>query len=663
MIIKVGEAMYNLSPTIPRSPFDAYRPSTEFNNNMRRESYDFVPVTNKESHQKFSTPSSNLKGNLTTAAFQFSNLSTVSLIPETTVFSNLTNTQDREGSHVINPATNDWNETSSKSQYDFNPENDTVLDYNEDISTEYTTDHALFQAEGIIHELMEELRMLEKEHNCSVKTFLETTDLEDGEKAINDTRQHLHALQKLVTELKRINEESNVTAHRYIKNLTVIHNYETIINEKRTILRALESLQKLGMKINKFTDLLYKFKDHYEIYLHRYYDTYLLFDLVNGRKQQIETLKECIRAIGKLRTFLSANDLQSKFDSKSMKWLLDLVTWRKLLESLLQNLEHEENLYKNHNIFDFFKNVVAPVVMVIVFSIGIIGNGLLLTIFTRHEDMRTAPNLMLINLAFGEFLSLCFSIPTAYLYNLTAYGESFPLTCKICAFFRFQGIAISAYSLVGLSIQRYLLLSNSFEIRGFKTKGKLKSILFIWIFGSCVTIPNTIFAGEKNGYCFADSSVQHRRLTTMWNVVTLSLVPVLLNTIFSTIAVNRLKDSANHMPGENAGQGRVKQARKLTSKIILALTVVFACCYIPYFLSIFLYTWLNLSVEVLAYRYILFISYLLIFVNSCLNPIALYIMSPKYRYYFNKYLVCLKLRTSATVESPAISTSNVETQL
>ncbi|KAJ9588496.1 hypothetical protein L9F63_018152 [Diploptera punctata] len=523
-----------------------------------------------------------------------------------------------------------------------------------------TTDETIFEAESILQELMDELFLLEIEHNCSVKTFVETTKLEDGEKAINITREHLNALQKVVNKLKKVNEDSYVDEH--IKNITYIHKYEMMIKEKQNILYALENLRELGMNISVFIDLLYKFKDHYEIYIHRYYDTELLLDLVNGRKQQIQILRECIMSIKELRNYINKNKLENKFKSKSMEWLLDTVTWRKLLETLKKNLIHEEHLLNTHKIFDFFKNVVAPVVMTIVFAVGIFGNGLLLTIFTRHDDMRTAPNLMLINLAFGEFLSLCFSIPTAYLYNLTAYGESFPLACKICAFFRFQGIAISAYSLIGLSIQRYLILSNSSEIRGFKTKGKIKSILIIWIFGSCISIPNTIFAGEKNGYCFADSSIEHRRLTTIWNVITLSMVPVLLNTIFSSITVTKLKDTVNQMPGEDIGQGRVKQARKLTSKTILTLTVLFACCYIPYFFSMFIYTWLNLSVEVLAYRYVLFISYLLIFVNSCLNPIALYIMSQKYRHYFNKYLVCLKLKNNAVVES-AVGSTSLETQL
>ena len=515
-------------------------------------------------------------------------------------------------------------------------------------------------------EILQDIFVLKEYQNNSVHNFTNTVDVNDGEKAINTTEQLLNLLQSV---MEQFNDTGSVPESENITNIPDLQQLNLSINETKVTLSALEGLHNLSLRINLLGDLFDKNKKISELYNNKDYDIDLLYDSINGKKEEIDFLTRYIAYAEEVRQYLQTNNLNYILDKDLVRWLLNTEQWSKTLDEFNENLVFKENVLELHTKIDFLDEVVTPAMMGTVFIVGMFGNGLLLLIFIRHKEMRTSPNLLLINLAFGEFLSLCVSIPTAYLYNLTSYGNTSSLSCKSYAFFRFQGIAVSSYSLVAVSIQRYFAITSFFEKKGFKIGRKTKSVLllsFIWIFGSCVSIPNTILAGTKNEFCFADTNKDYSRFTTIWNVMTLCFIPVLLNTTFSTITVSRLRQSAKQMPGEHIGQGKVKRTRMLSSNVIVVLIVVFACCYSPYFLFIFLYTWFRLVIEELTYRYILSVSYLLIFINSCLNPIALYIVSQRYRNYFNKYLFCfknIKFGKSSSEESTATVTSQLDTRV
>jgi hypothetical protein len=113
-------------------------------------------------------------------------------------------------------------------------------------------------------------------------------------------------------------------------------------------------------------------------------------------------------------------------------------------------------------------------------------------------------------------------------------------------------------------------------------------------------------------------------------------------------------DSVKDMPGERAGMQKVKQARLLSSNILISLAVVFAVCYVPYFLYAFLNALFTFDVHTSTDQWITFFTFSLIFGNSCFNPIAVYLASSKYRLHMNKYLLC-KCRQQVDKDSRNIS--------
>jgi hypothetical protein len=75
----------------------------------------------------------------------------------------------------------------------------------------------------------------------------------------------------------------------------------------------------------------------------------------------------------------------------------------------------------------------------------------------------------------------------------------------------------------------------------------------------------------------------------------------------------------------------VIQARAVSWNVLIALAIVSAISYIPLYPLLFLYAWTDFRMYPTSYYVVFFVTYTLLFGNSCFNPIALYIVSRKFR--------------------------------
>jgi len=277
--------------------------------------------------------------------------------------------------------------------------------------------------------------------------------------------------------------------------------------------------------------------------------------------------------------------------------------------------------------------------------------------------MRTPPNHMIFNLAVGDFLSLISNLLIYGILDVSGgmwhYGLEF---CRLYRFVRHLCLGVTVYSIVVISVQRFFALRVFFKWEGFgcRLKKKYESLLiiaFVWLLASVVALPRILNAGVYNNRCLGyglQDSEGYYRLVNSIDLVALCFVPLVLIAVLSGASARRMIDSVKDMPGERAGMQKVKQARILSSNILISLVVVFAVCYVPYFLYAFLNAWFSLDVDNSTHQLIDFLTFFLIFANACFNPIAVYIASRKYRLYMNKYLLC-KCRQQVDKDSRKIS--------
>ena len=100
----------------------------------------------------------------------------------------------------------------------------------------------------------------------------------------------------------------------------------------------------------------------------------------------------------------------------------------------------------------------VPVVFAIIFIVGVVGNGTLILTVLKNKNMRNAPNIFIVSLAFGDLLLILVSVPfTATIYTFTEwpYGETL---CKLNEFLQALSLGVSVFTLTVLSADRYVAI-------------------------------------------------------------------------------------------------------------------------------------------------------------------------------------------------------------
>ena len=135
----------------------------------------------------------------------------------------------------------------------------------------------------------------------------------------------------------------------------------------------------------------------------------------------------------------------------------------------------------------------------------------------------------------------------------------------------------------------------------------------------------------------------------MWRFVIYFAIPMIIIAIFYCLMAFILVRTAKHMPGEcKSGQGRKQmEARKKVAKMVLSFVIVFVVCWLPRHIYVLWYHF-DPGIYNLFWHIFKIIGFCLMFINSCINPLALYFLSNQFRRYYNNYLFCRCVQTTTT---------------
>jgi hypothetical protein len=131
-------------------------------------------------------------------------------------------------------------------------------------------------------------------------------------------------------------------------------------------------------------------------------------------------------------------------------------------------------------------------VSIFLFTFGTTGNVIIIIIITCNKDMRTVPNMYILNLAISDII-----------YLTLLFLEEFALRTSVtwldgeigCAFFEFcyrTSVDLTAYSIAVLSIQRYRVTVNPLHVRvssQLTWRDTGATICGMWVVAALFTIP------------------------------------------------------------------------------------------------------------------------------------------------------------------------------
>ncbi|XP_069939223.1 neuropeptide CCHamide-1 receptor-like [Cherax quadricarinatus] len=282
------------------------------------------------------------------------------------------------------------------------------------------------------------------------------------------------------------------------------------------------------------------------------------------------------------------------------------------------------------------------------------GNGTLIVIFARNKNLRNVPNTYIISLALGDLLVLFFTVPfvsTIYTIESWPYGN---FECKFSEMVRDISVGVTVFTLTALSADRYLaIVSTVRRAAGRAGRRTVRTAVGIWVAAGVLATPAALFSQVQVFHVTDDKIISvcypfpehfpswYSLVNVIVKALLYYLVPLVVIASFYLLMARHLLSSED-LPGESHVFHRQLRTRRKVAKIVLCFVLIFAVCFLP--THVFL-LWFYLDPEA-SIKYNEFwhalriVGFCLGFINSCINPIALYCISGTFRKYYNRYLFC-----------------------
>ncbi|XP_030245585.1 neuropeptide CCHamide-2 receptor [Drosophila navojoa] len=280
------------------------------------------------------------------------------------------------------------------------------------------------------------------------------------------------------------------------------------------------------------------------------------------------------------------------------------------------NASGEESSYVK--VLDRPETYIVTVLYTLIFIVGVLGNGTLVIIFFRHRSMRNIPNTYILSLALADLLVILVCVPVA---TIVYTQESWPFErnmCRISEFFKDISIGVSVFTLTALSGERYCAIVN--PLRKLQTKPlTVFTAVIIWVFAIMLGMPS-----------FVVSDIQSYNITTPNGNITIGVCSPFRSKIYANLKWVSKQSSVSLILScyELKRASPVKREAAMVIDSLCALV----CS--------------NYS-----------------FLNSCVNPVALYCVSGVFRQHFNRYLCCICVKRQPHLRQHSTATGIMDTSV
>jgi hypothetical protein len=287
------------------------------------------------------------------------------------------------------------------------------------------------------------------------------------------------------------------------------------------------------------------------------------------------------------------------------------------------------------------------------FIFGAIGNIIVMIIITSNKDMRTVPNMYILNLAISDIIHLIVLFSEACANRVSHGWLRGEFMCALLPFSRRLSVGLSAYSVAVLSIQRYRAIVNplQFHVSTPPTwRVTVATICGIWIVATLFAVPSAI----SKYMCQRTVSIRlaYYQHEVTFKLVASCVVPLCVIAFTYIMTARHLVESSRSI--SEGTKNHQLNTRINTARVVVGLTVVFLISYVP-FHAFWIYTsyfdkgsvyydriTAAMVDSVFKFQYLYLLSTSFLFLNPCLNPVALFCTSSQFRHHLKRYLTCFR---------------------
>ncbi|WAR24819.1 TRISR-like protein [Mya arenaria] len=333
-------------------------------------------------------------------------------------------------------------------------------------------------------------------------------------------------------------------------------------------------------------------------------------------------------------------------------------------------------------------------------NILLAGNLMVLFAIVRSPRLKSNTNFFLANLAIADFCVGIFCVLpnlSTFLNPTWVLGK---VMCKIYYYIWNVSYIASIFILTVIAVERYGVIMHPLNSRHFMTRSRVKIIqMCIWIIALIYNIPyailyETLSVGKDN-FCYAteDNEIKLKWLSVatlvLWYIIPLFVIVILYyqiaRALWKTQVVSALRLSTYHDNDTRCvitssafspvwehnehtretnlsnrssltGRSNVKQvkeryhlvqvastrwvakARQRVIRLLLCVVVTFAVCVFPHMMKVFDHYWAVFNISHSAMLILSPISFLILYLNSVLNPFLYAMFSTNFRKSFKEVI-------------------------
>ncbi|XP_055849007.1 pyrokinin-1 receptor [Episyrphus balteatus] len=350
-------------------------------------------------------------------------------------------------------------------------------------------------------------------------------------------------------------------------------------------------------------------------------------------------------------------------------WDLEMLwnSYNHANESLNHFLEMINQTTVAPNITDIFGptrdslNVVIPVTIIysLIFVTGVVGNISTCIVIRKHRSMHTATNYYLFSLAISDFLLLISGVPQEVYFIWSkwpyVFGEVFCVGRGVLAE---TSANATVLTITAFTVERYVAICHPFFAHAMsKLNRATKIILLIWLISLLTALPqaaqfgvNSFFGVKKCTVVriIVEYSFQLSTFLFFFAPMTIILVLYLLIGV-KLHQANSLKSNGNILYRSGNGssvRSKNQQGTKRVLKMLVAVVIAFFLCWAPFHAQRLIAVYggggdgSHSSIVIKLYNIMTYISGVLYYLSTCINPLLYNIMSNKFRGAFKETFQC-----------------------
>ena len=286
--------------------------------------------------------------------------------------------------------------------------------------------------------------------------------------------------------------------------------------------------------------------------------------------------------------------------------------------------------------------VFQPVLYGLIFLLGVVGNGLMITVLLRRWRFLRITEIYLLHLALAD-LMLLFTFPFEAVDLITGwvFGE---FLCKLIGLMKHLNLLCGSFLLACIGFDRYLAIVHAIpSMRNRRPRAVYVTCISLWLVCLGLSIPNVVFLtvrqDNSNNSSLSCHYYNHNVSGHNWVLTSRVFDHV---SFFLPLTVMIYCYTAVVVTLCNSQKSKAKQG---AMRLAVVITLVFCFCWLPYNITLLVQTLVDL--EVIRYEscrpYVVLkvarvVTNCLGFSHCCLNPFLYAFVGVQFRKELNRLL-------------------------